>query len=70
MPDKLHRCVDDLKNKGDVDNPWAVCNASIKEDLPIIETENCSVCGKTKEMHGTFSDHKYECNTLETVSIG
>ena len=32
MPAKLDRCVDDLKNKGGVDNPWAVCNASIGKE--------------------------------------
>ena len=33
MPEKLDRCVDDIKAKGDADgvNPWAVCNASISE---------------------------------------
>ena len=31
MPAKLDRCVADVKAKGDVDNPWAVCNASIDE---------------------------------------
>ena len=28
---KLHRCVDKVKKGGDVDNPFAVCNASIGE---------------------------------------
>lgn len=32
MPAKLDRCVDDIKAKGDVDNPWAVCNASISKE--------------------------------------
>ena len=33
MPEKLDRCVADVKAKGGADNPWAVCNASIgKED--------------------------------------
>ena len=32
MPAKLDRCVDDLKAKGGVDNPWAVCNASIGKE--------------------------------------
>ncbi len=32
MPNaKLHRCVDKVEDKGNVDNPWAVCNASIGE---------------------------------------
>lgn len=28
-PEKLHRCVNKVKAKGGVDNPWAVCNASL-----------------------------------------
>jgi hypothetical protein len=33
MPEKLDRCVADVKGQKDgVDNPYAVCNASIKED--------------------------------------
>jgi len=32
VPAKLDRCVDDLKAKGGVDNPWAVCNASIGKE--------------------------------------
>lgn len=31
MPAKLDRCVDDIKSKGGVDNPWAVCNASLNK---------------------------------------
>jgi len=31
LPAKLDRCVADVKAKGDVDNAWAVCNASIDE---------------------------------------
>ena len=29
-PAKLHRCVKKVKARGGADNPWAVCNASIK----------------------------------------
>ena len=32
MPAKLDRCVDDIKAKGDVENPWAVCNSSIGKE--------------------------------------
>ncbi len=32
MPEKLDRCVADVKAKGGVDNPWAVCNASIGKE--------------------------------------
>ena len=33
MPDKLDRCVADVKAKGGVDNAWAVCNASLNEEV-------------------------------------
>lgn len=29
-PAKLDRCVKHVRAKGGVDNPWAVCNASLK----------------------------------------
>jgi len=32
VPEKLDRCVADLKAKGGVDNPWAVCNSSIGKE--------------------------------------
>lgn len=38
MPAKLDKCVADVKKQGDgVDNPWAVCTASINEDNHSIE---------------------------------
>ena len=47
MPEKLDRCVKDVKAKGGGDNPWAVCNASIGEvsnatgiTLPTTESHN------------------------------
>jgi len=33
VPEKLDRCVADVKAKGGVDNPWAVCNASIGKEV-------------------------------------
>lgn len=54
MPAKLDRCVDDVKSQGKVDNPWAVCNASLSE------TENCAVCGKPQSEHGVFTDHQFQ----------
>ncbi len=39
MPDKLDRCVDDVKAKGGVDNPWAVCNASIGKETKTQEKD-------------------------------
>jgi len=41
VPQKLDDCVAKVKSKGGVDNPWAVCNASIGK-------ENDK---KTKEQH-------------------
>jgi len=32
LPAKLDRCVSDVKAKGDVENPWAVCNSSIGKE--------------------------------------
>ena len=32
MPDKLDRCVSDVKAEGSADNPWAVCNAAIGKE--------------------------------------
>lgn len=37
MPDKLDRCVADVKAKGDAVNPWAVCKASIGKEAKIKE---------------------------------
>lgn len=30
-PAKLHRCVEKVKRKGGADNPWAVCQASLRD---------------------------------------
>lgn len=30
-PAKLHRCVDDVKKQRKAADPWAVCNAAIKD---------------------------------------
>jgi len=32
VPEKLDRCVADVKAEGSADNPWAVCNASIGKE--------------------------------------
>ena len=42
MPAKLDRCVADVKAKGDVENPWAVCNASIGKETKIQEKVNAN----------------------------
>jgi hypothetical protein len=40
MPEKLHRCVNDVKGEGkSEDSAWAICNDSIKETKP------CEICG-------------------------
>ncbi len=50
MPEKLHRCVEHLKAQGsDVDNEWAVCNASIHEMAEIIETLDDIINDKHKQ---------------------
>jgi len=56
MPAKLDRCVADVKAEGGVDNPWAVCNASIKES----EDDICLECGEARSQHGLFTNHKFE----------
>lgn len=38
VPEKLDRCVNKVKAKGDVDNPWAVCNASMGKETKIKES--------------------------------
>jgi len=41
VPEKLDRCVDKVKAKGNVENPWAVCNASVgKETKGVKEKVN------------------------------
>lgn len=42
MPEKLDRCVADVKAKGGVDNPWAVCNASIGKETKVQEKVNAN----------------------------
>lgn len=37
VPEKLDRCVDKVKAKGNVENPWAVCNASVGKETKIKE---------------------------------
>ena len=52
LPEKLDRCVADVKAKnGTVDNPWAICNASIEETITkqIIEAKLNSGCGCQKK---------------------
>jgi len=40
LPDKLDRCVADVKAKGGVDNAWAVCKASTGEKSKTQEKVN------------------------------
>ncbi len=65
MPEKLERCVDDVKGQKGVDSAYAICNASLKEShspLDIIEADGnvCDKCGKPEDEHGMFTDHKFE----------
>ena len=40
VPEKLDKCVSDVKAKGGVDNPWAVCNASLGKETKVQEKIN------------------------------
>ena len=33
MPEKVHRCVDKIKGEKGEDSAWAICNASLKEQV-------------------------------------
>ena len=38
LPAKLDRCVSDVKaENGDVENPWAVCNAQIGKEKEVVD---------------------------------
>jgi len=57
MPAKLDRCVADVEKQGGIDNPWAICNASldgkeIEEAImkEVIETK-LKGCGCQKKTH-------------------
>ena len=53
MPQKLDDCVAKVKAKGEVDNPWAFCNASIGKE--------------TKEHHNPLDiPFGHEVDTKET----
>ena len=55
MPQKLDDCVEKVKAKGGVDNPWAVCNASLGKETDSIKAE--IVEAKIKEHVG---DHEFK----------
>jgi len=61
MPEKLDRCVADVKAKGGVDNPWAVCNASLNEEV-------AEAIGVSESHNPIDIPFGYEVN--ETHSIG
>ena len=70
MPAKLDRCVADVKAKGGVDNPWAVCNASLKESEDRIKSQVASTMaerGMTESHNPLDIPFGYEVD--ETVSI-
>jgi len=72
LPEKLHRCVDKVKGTG-VDNPWAVCNASISElddiikrndtklghDRTLAEMAGHTSAPKAREQNGHFTNRSY-----------
>ena len=60
MPAKLDRCVADVKAKGGVDNPWAVCNASLNKEV-------AEAIGMTESHNALDIPFGYEVD--ETVSI-
>ena len=51
MPEKLHRCVNDVKAEGkSEDSAWAICNDSIEESMvkQVLETKLKGRCGCQK----------------------
>ena len=74
MPEKLERCVSDVKKQGkDSDAAWAICNSSLKEIEDRIKTE----VARTMAEKGMFKEHHQpldipfgrELPEDETVSI-
>jgi len=55
MPAKLDRCVADVSQDPSIDNPWAVCNASIEEQAPQV----CQVCGADPISHLNDASHPF-----------
>ena len=53
MPAKLDKCVDDIKAKGGVDNPWAVCNASIGKET---KEQSHNVPSDTKQIKAQVAE--------------
>jgi len=52
MPEKLHRCVNDVKGEGkSEDSAWAICTDSIEEQImkEVIETKLKEDCGCHKK---------------------
>lgn len=47
MPEKLERCVDDVKGKKGVDSAYAICTAATQESIlkEIIDKKCTSKCG-------------------------
>lgn len=57
MPDKLDRCVSDVKGQGkSEDSAWAICKSSTKET----EDDICVECGEPRSNHGLFTDHDFQ----------
>ena len=73
MPAKLERCVDDVKSQGNVDNPWAVCNASIDEitlnELLAMEHALIKAGYPEEVIHQYMADNYGDTNLDETVNI-
>ena len=66
MPEKLDRCVADVKAKGGVDNPWAVCVASTgeKPNKELKEEHNLNVSSK---LDIPFDTKKIKTEVAESI---
>ncbi len=65
MPEKVHRCVNDVKGQGkSEDSAWAICNDSVKE-----EVANAIGIAGVSESHNPL-DIPFGHEVNETHSIG
>ena len=72
MPEKLDRCISQVKNDHNVDNPWAVCQASSNEleDIvngtrPLDEIINEGGVGSGRKPEGGKKTYKGERVTVD-----
>jgi len=55
MPAALDRCVADVQGQKGVENAYAICNASINEQVPQV----CQACGKDAISHLNDASHPF-----------